>query len=64
VAPIIKAFNGSSGLSARAIGAEAIDVTVRNVTEAPAISAIVKKRRTWRLSLTGLPKGEGSLDCA
>jgi hypothetical protein len=53
VPPIINAFNGSSGLSARAIGAENI---AGSVTDAAAHSAMIRERRTCRVSLMATPR--------
>jgi hypothetical protein len=56
VPPIINAFNGSTGLSARAVGAAIVDVSARNSIEAPANSANDRERRTGLLRLTATPR--------
>jgi hypothetical protein len=55
VPPIISVFSASSGLSAREIGTENIDISANNIIEAPANSAMLKERQTCRLSPTATP---------
>jgi hypothetical protein len=55
VPPIINAFNGSSGLSAREIGTEIIDINASSSIEAPANNATTSEH-TRRLSPTATPE--------
>ena len=55
VPPIINAFNGSSGLSAREMAIEVVDMSASNNIEAPATRAMVSKRQTCRLRPTATP---------